>query len=360
MNKTLKKILKVILIALLVIVLIAVGYVGYVLISYSRIDDNVTLDVKTGENSLNVQTGTTYTVVTQNLGFGAYTPEFTFFMDGGKESWARSKEGVIECITEGANKAKEFTPDFIFFQEVDTDSTRSYHVDQREILCDNFGGYSSAFAVNYHSAFLPYPILKPHGASNSGIITFSKFDITSSLRRSLPISESLSKFLDLDRCYSVSRVPVEGGKELVLYNVHLSAYGGSAEIADSQMQMLFDDMEAEYLKGNYCVCGGDFNHDFTGSSEPDLNGGEDTGMGWTEPFPNKLLPSVISRAINYDGGELLPTCRNCDIPYVEGNWTVIVDGFLISENVTVESVVNVQTGFSYSDHSPVVMKFKLN
>ena len=56
------------------------------------------------------------------------------------------------------------------------------------------------------------------------------------------------------------------GKELVLYNVHLSAYGGSDEIRTAQMTMLFNDMKAEYEKGNYTVCGGDFNHDFTGDS----------------------------------------------------------------------------------------------
>ena len=43
----------------------------------------------------------------------------------------------------------------------------------------------------------------------------------------------------------------------------------------------------------------------------------------------------------------------------EGNFTIIVDGFIVSDNVTVTSLENVVTGFVYSDHNPVVMKFKL-
>ena len=37
------------------------------------------------------------------------------------------------------------------------------------------------------------------------------FPITSALRRSLPIETGFTKLLDLDRCYSVSRIPVDGG-----------------------------------------------------------------------------------------------------------------------------------------------------
>ena len=56
---------------------------------------------------------------------------------------------------------------------------------------------------------------------------------------------------------------------------------------------------------------------------------------------------------------LIPTCRNCDIPYKEGNFTIIVDGFLVTDNVETMSVENVKTDFAYSDHNPGVLEFKL-
>ena len=359
MNKTIKTILKTVLSFFLAVLIVAVSYVCYVVFSYSRIEDNVNIDVFNVNDNSSINVGQSYTALIYNLGFGAYTPDFTFFMDGGKESWAKSEESVIECINAAADKAESFNPDFILFQEVDFDSTRSFHIDQKQILIDKFNEYNNSFAVNYHSAFLFYPFNQPHGASNSGILTLSKHNITSALRRSLPISESFSKFLDLDRCYSVSRVPVENGKELVIYNVHLSAYGSNDEIRTAQMTMLFNDMKAEYEKGNYCLCGGDFNHDFTGDSTQKLNGGQNVDFGWAQPFPDDLLPECINKCDDYSDDTLIPTCRNCDIPYEEGNFTIIVDGFLVTENVEAVLVKNIKTDFVYSDHNPVYLEFIL-
>ncbi len=358
MKKYLKITLKSLAAVLLVFVFAVAGYVSYLLISYSRIEDNLVLQtVSSGEASA-VLTDTQYTALSYNIGFGAYSPDFTFFMDGGEQSVAESPESVRELVSGAVAAVKAEKPDFVLFQEVDYDSTRSYHIDQREMIYSALPGFSSVFAENYNSAFLLYPFDEPHGASRAGIITLSRFNIVSAVRRSLPISESLTRFLDLDRCYSVSRIPVENGRELVLYNVHLSAYGGSDEIRAAQMNMLFEDMKAEYEKGNYCVTGGDFNHDFTGDSTQKLGGGA-VDFGWAQPFPIEMLPDCLVRCDKYSSETLVPTCRNCDIPYKEGNPVFIVDGFIVSENVRVISLENIDTGFMYSDHNPVRLVFSL-
>lgn len=340
------------------LLVVVIGYLGYVFLSYSRIEDQVQLIPDGVATNQKVQRETSYRIVTQNVGFGAYSTDFTFFMDGGHESWAKSPEEVYKNIDLAYETVKLFEPDFVLWQEVDSDSTRSYHINQQELLKERYEGYTSVTANNYHSSYLMYPFYQPHGSSNSGIMTFSKIDITAAERRSLPISTSFSKLLDLDRCYSTARIPVEGGKELILYNVHMSAYGGSDEIRSAQMNMLFQDMKQEYEAGNYCVCGGDFNHDFTGDSAVKLNGdGGAEAFGWAQPFPIDLLPEGLSRCDVYSSGEIEPTCRNCDVPYEAGNYTVIVDGFIVSDNVYVEYLQNYWTGFSYSDHCPVMMQF---
>ena len=351
--------LRILFIALAVIAAIAVCYLLYLLITYYRIDDRQELVPQGKASAEKVYVDTPYRIVTQNAGFGAFTPDFTFFMDGGKSSCAASKESVLSCINAAADTIQSLDPDFVLMQEVDKDSTRSHHVDERALLIDRFAPCKSVFACNMHTAFIFYPFYEPHGASNSGLLTLSNAEIVSSLRRQLPISEGLSKLMDIDRCYSVSRIPVENGKELLLYNVHLSAYGGSDEIRTAQMTMLFNDMKAEYEAGNYCICGGDFNHDFTGNSTQLLNGVENTDFGWAQPFPEKLLPKGISRCLNYTDEDIKPSCRNNDIPYKEGNFTIIVDGFLVSDNVESLGVTNYQTGFAYSDHNPVVLDFLL-
>ncbi|MBQ7682661.1 MAG: endonuclease/exonuclease/phosphatase family protein [Oscillibacter sp.] len=332
-------------------------YVGYVVLSYSRIPDLQALSVA-GDAAQIAQTGTEYTAVSYNVGFGAYTPEFTFFMDGGKDSWAASEESVVACIEGSAETALSFDPDLVLFQEVDTDSTRSHHVDEAAIINSAFPGFDSVAAVNYHSAFLMYPLTQPHGASNSCLLTESAFDITSALRRSLPISTGFKKFLDLDRCYSVARIPVENGKELVVINAHLSAYGTDASQGEAQLEMLFADMAAEYEQGNYVLCGGDFNHDFPGDSREILNPGTDRVYSWCQPLPAEILPDGLSICADYAEGVVAST-RDTDIPYGPDSFTVILDGFIVSDNVQCAYTQVVDTGFLYSDHNPVILRFTL-
>jgi len=134
--RVVKPIIKYSLVLLAIILLVVLSYLAYVILTYDRIEDNVPLTVEGEAKEERVLPGTEYTIVTQNLGFGAYVQDFTFFMDGGKESRARSKEGVIECINDAMDEVGSYDPDFILFQEVDIDSTRSYHVDQYRLLSD--------------------------------------------------------------------------------------------------------------------------------------------------------------------------------------------------------------------------------
>ena len=352
---------KIPLFVLLAVTVIAAAYVAYVFIVYSRIEDMQSIDTDDATAEV-AKTGEEYTAVSYNIGFGAYTADYTFFMDEGKESRARSRESVINCTNGCAGNALSFDPDIALFQEVDTDSDRSWHVDQRDMINELFrkhGDYDSVFASNYHSSYLMYPPLEPIGASNSGILAESKFDITSTVRRSLPVADGFSKILDLDRCYTISRISVEGGKELVLFNLHLSAYGTDAALGNAQLAMLFGDMSREYASGNYVLVGGDFNHDFPVTSKEYFNPGTDRSFAWCEPFPDNMLPDGFKKCTDYDG-EMIATTRYTDIPYGPDSFTVILDGFIVSDNITVKSVSNVDFGFEYTDHNPVVLKFVLN
>ena len=40
-------------------------------------------------------------------------------------------------------------------------------------------------------------------------------------------------------------------------------------------------------------------------------------------------------------------------------YTVTLDGFIISDNLECLSYENINSGYSYSDHDPVYLKFKL-
>ena len=341
--------------AVLVLLLIVGGYVAYVLIDYHRVGDH---DIAVSGEGEAVETGTEYSLISYNIGFAAYTPDFGFFMDGGTESRAASKESVERVMGEIADFLLKQDADFLMVEEVDVDATRSHHVDERARLMWALEDYATAFAVNYDSPYLFYPILKPHGKSLAGMLTASRYAMTEAKRVELPIEESLYKFLDCDRCYTVCRVPVENGRELVLYTVHLSAYTSDGTVATEQLELLLADMQSEYEKGNYAVCGGDFNKDMLGDSSEifGVSGEEHT---WAQPLPLDLMEGTGIRLAEYDLEDPVPSCRNADGPYHDGQFVLTVDGFLVSENVQAELVQVLDVGFLWSDHNPVELRFTL-
>jgi len=166
------------------------------------------------------------------------------------------------------------------------------------------------------------------------------------------------KLLDLDRCYSVNRIPTENGKELVLYNLHLSAYTSDPSTADNQLRMLFEDMKEEYDAGNYIIAGGDFNKDLLGNSA-EIFGHKELEDNWAKPISEELIPDFMQLIAPFDEKNPVPSCRNADQPYSESDFVVTVDGFLVSDNVTVEDALVLDTGFKWSDHNPVYMDFVL-
>ena len=242
---------------------------------------------------------------------------------------------------------------------MDRDSTRSYHVDEAALLREALPEYDGTWAQNYDSPFLMYPLRHPHGASVSGLMTLSAMTVDSARRVELPIENSLMKLVDLDRCYSVHRIPVAGGGELVLYNLHLSAYTSDGTIAMEQLKLLLDDMQREYAAGNWCVAGGDFNKDLLGDSAAYF-GEADQEYTWAQPIPEDTFDGFnVSLIAPLDEGNPVPSCRNADGPYHQGQYVLTVDGFLVSDNVTVTDSGVVNLGFAYSDHNPVEMRFVL-
>ena len=346
-----------------IILLIAVGaYVAYVFGTYYRLPDKLTLEVKrNGENSYfdnnqDITTGKYYWIMTYNIGFGAYRRDYSFFMDGGKSSWAKDEESVIAGICGMGEIINNVNPDFVLLQEVDIDGTRSYHVDQLELMNQFVKGYYYTYAQDYDSPFLFFPPWEPHGANEAGIVTYSRNKITDAMRRSLPISESISKLVDLDRCYSISRIPMDNNKYLCIYNIHMSAYGSSDAIREGQLAMLFGDMETDFKNGNYVICGGDFNHNLKADND-------ENAPDWAFPFPKESLPDGFRMAIDGAREEDIAhnSCRNANEPYnEETTYTVTLDGFIVSDNVTVNYYANMNWGYELSDHDPVIMQFRLD
>lgn len=348
-----------VLLCLLAGLLLVTGiYVIYVFVTYYRLEDNLTLEI-TGEAAGVPATEEHYRVVSYNIGFGAYGPDYTFFMDGGTESRARSPQEVQDHISGAIAAVQAADPDLVFLQEVDVDGTRSYHIDEYQLILDQLGeGREAIFAQNYDSPYLLWPLTSPHGANRAGIATFSSFGVEEATRRSLPIEGGFMKLVDLDRCYTKARIPMDNGRELVIYNLHLSAYTSDGSIAEEQLEMLFADMLKEYEAGNYVVGGGDFNKDLLGNS-PEIFGVSGKEYTWAQAIPAEVIPEGLAVMAPLDEEDPVPSCRNADRPYGPDDFVVTVDGFIVSANVTVEECKVIDTAFQWSDHNPVYLDFVL-
>ena len=346
--------------AVLLVILIAVGYIAYVLIDYHRVEDNLPLEVKgQTEVSSAVPVGEELDLISYNIGFAAYTPDFGFFMDGGTESRAHSKESVEKTMAGILAFLKDKDADFLLLEEVDKKATRSYYVDEAAFFSDSFPTYQSVFAVNYDSPYLFYPFNRPHGKSLSGLLTFSRYPIKSSIRESLPIETSLMKLIDLDRCYSVTRIPTANEKELVIFTTHLSAYTSDGKIADEQLSEILSAMQSEYEKGNYAVCGGDFNKDLLGNSG-DIFGVSTDGYTWAQPIRKDLFDGKnLTLIAPFHEDHPVASCRNADAPVNNNQLRLTVDGFIISDNITLLDADVLNTSFLFSDHNPVGMSILL-
>jgi endonuclease/exonuclease/phosphatase family metal-dependent hydrolase len=159
------------------------------------------------------------------------------------------------------------------------------------------------------------------------------------------------------KCLNVSRIPVAGtDKELVLVNLHLEAYdSGEGKIA--QTNMLRQVLQAEVDAGNYVIAGGDFNQVFSNtdtSAYPVYDGLWQPGSIDVEEFGDDFTFITDSS---------VPTCRSLDKVYLGADKDsfqyYIIDGFIVSANITIDSCKTQDLGFVNSDHNPVVLEVTL-
>lgn len=371
-NKNLKKVVLRCLITLasltgLLIVTIGI-YVGYVMFAYYRIPDNQALQTFNNQTK-KINVNEKYKISTYNIGFGAYNRYFSFFMDSqvskdgveqvGERSRADSRAEVI-INTDGAIKVLEdLNSDFNFVQEAHTDSDPNFHINQVKAIQGVFSGdESTTYAQNVHTPFLFYPVTKPIGAMNGGLMITSRYNVNSALRKSLPIADTFNKFFDLDRCLLVATLPIANSdKKLILINGHLSAYDEGGVYKKKQLKLLGDLVEKYYKQGDYVIVGGDMNNALSKQGENGwrkYNANDDGSVG---SFEVSSL-SENAKIVIADNEKTVASARNNGNVFDGKNHQVIIDGFIVSPNVKAEARI-IDTGFQYSDHNPVQLTFTL-
>ena len=348
-------VLRIVLIVLIIVLVLAAGLVLYLTVTEYKPADEEPVEVETKGTGESVQAGDILKLVTWNCGYGALGDNADFFMDGGSMVKTATKDRVEQNLETIQAELSSLSPDITFLQEVDTDSARSYHIDEVSELQE--GSVSSDFAYNYKVSFVPYPV-PPMGRIYSGVATDTDLKVDSATRIALPCPFKWPvRAGNLKRCLLVNRVPVDGSdRELVLVNLHLEAYD-DGEGKAAQTKVLCDFLENEYEKGNYVIAGGDFNQTFSGtdtSMYPDKEGTWQCGL---------LDESAFPETFQFCQDSSTPTCRSLDIPYAGADHDTfqyyVIDGFIVSDNVEVQSCETQDLAFAATDHNPVLLEVKL-
>ncbi len=296
-------------------------------------------------------------IITWNLGYASLSEQEDFFLDGGEKIRPDSIE-VVEKNLKGISDLIQQNPvDFWLFQEIDEDAKRSYFINQRNYLSTTTQ-MGSAYAYNFKASYVPFP-LPAIGKVEAGIGTYSMHKLENSQRISLPVPFIWPvRTVNMKRCLLLSRVSLdEHGKELVLINLHLEAYD-DGEGQKAQTKILMDTLKREYEKGNYVVAGGDFNQWFPSVSREQYPQDENY---WSPG--NLTQESLPSQDWQYSFDDTTPTGRSLHAPYdkqQKDSWVYyVIDGFIVSPNITIKSVKTLDEGFEFSDHNPVLMEIIL-
>lgn len=350
-----KKMASILLAIIGIVALVFVLFLGYVTITDDEPEAVVPLPIHNNKNDV-LKIGAPFSMTTFNIGYAGLDKGEDFFMDGGSHSHASSKQQVLANMKGIMDILKKENSTFTILQEVDVNSSRSFHVNELDMLKKELPYYSVTFAQNYHVPWVPVPVLDPMGSTDSGIATFSKHKINKSTRYALPGKEYWPRQLfELDRCLMENRYPLENGKELIVTNLHLSVYDKGGKIRKQQIQFLKEYVARESQNGNYLILVGDWNHLIPGT-DPKKFATKEAWPDWMQLIPQDFVPKGFKWV--YDAS--IPTSRTVTRPYEKGvNFTSHIDGFLVSPNIEVQNVHGHNLGFVHSDHNPVTAQFVL-
>lgn len=313
------------------------------------------LDVSENDRHDIVPSDSALTILTWNIGYAGLGDNMDFFYDGGQKV-RDTRERVQENFAAIHQLLKQNeSKQFIFIQEIDVRSKRSYRANQAELLRQD-SNYHTAFALNYNVEFVPIPLRSPMGQVNSGIMTMSRFVPESATRYGYPGTFSWpSRVFNLRRCMLVNSYPTSNGKQLILINTHKSAFDDGS-LKKQEMNFLRDFVLAEYAKGNYVVVGGDWNQ-----SPPDFPLTKFGDNFQSEFFIlSNIATDYLPNGWQWVFDPEKPTNRYLNEAYQPGRtFRCLIDFFLVSPNVEVLEVKTHDLGFRNSDHNPVTMSFML-
>jgi len=334
--------------------LVVIGFMIYSTLAKFKPEKIVGLEIHQPVMKINIVNKDEINILTWNIGYAGLGKEMDFFYEGGKmvRPTAELHKQYFNNILNELKSAD--SADFIFLQEADQHSKRTFYTDEVNEISKKLNNYYSVFGVNYDVPFVPIPVMEPMGRVRAGQMTLSKISPESAYRYATEGSYTWPKRLFLlDRCFVLTQFKLPSGRTLSLINIHNSAFSDAVDARQKEL-ILLKILMVELYRSGYVIVGGDWNQNPPGF-DPRLFVDGNKGYAF-EHVPETFCPEGWSWAMD----KTKATNRNVNEAFVKGKTlTTMIDFFIVSPNVEIISVKTNPNGFVNSDHQPVAMKVKL-
>jgi len=251
-----KKFLLKLLIILLILAALIVGLFYWASGGSQKPETTEYSEIDYGSGSAEVPTDTKkLTLLTWNLSWA-----YGFGSEGISGYSPKTKDEMADRLNKIGLAIKDSGADIVLLQEIDFDSSRSYHVDQLKDLAKITGLRYGAKVVSWKANYVPFPywpISSQFGAINSGGVVLSRYPLSDNVVTLYPKPESNAWYYNAFYLFRYSeQVSIKfGDKNITVINNHLEAY--DKQNREEQAQLLSDSVKN--LKSDIVIVGGDMN-----------------------------------------------------------------------------------------------------
>ena len=292
-------------------------------------------------------------ILSWNIGSGIKGNMHDNYRDGGemsrpeKEEFQKNLQGIISTLS-----MFEYV-DFLLLQNIDTASFRSYYVNQYQMIASVLPEHGHGFSLNYVSPFVAWPPFKPEGKLNSGMATYSKIAFEELSRYAFPgVLRAVADPLSEAGCFQLSRFNLKNGTQLVILNIQNVFFRMSPQHRLPRLLMIKSQMLHEYAKGNFVVAAGSWAVNPPGFDLCAFTT-KDAAYAFSVPMENTFFPNGWQYA--YDKEK--PSYRMTNQPYTkETTPCTIIDFFIVSPNIEINSCKTIKSDFEFSNHNPIMLE----
>ncbi|MBU0934008.1 MAG: endonuclease/exonuclease/phosphatase family protein [Spirochaetes bacterium] len=282
--------------------------------------------------------------------------------DGSGPDAKPSRADVEATWTELLRVILDENPDVIILQELHENHITTGYENQLQRLLNSLPDeYAYSTSAWYWKAFfVPLPQLMGRVGMKLAIV--SKYQIDAARRHQLPLmpNDPLTRELNFKRAVLEAQLPVQGGKPLSLFSIHMDAFAQGSDTMERQVDHVLKLLQETQAAGKSFAIAGDFNLVPPGLSYSRLPDDEK---------PMFKPETEISRLYQVFKG--YPTLQQVDgpdwrsylthFPNISDAPDRVLDYFFVSDNIQPSAFyVRQHDTLHISDHLPTVLTFNVN